>query len=186
MLWSNTASYTNSWNANAKAAIAAGSKYLLGLNEPDLSSQSNISPAAAAASWKTYMQPFAGQAKLVSPAVTNGGGEMGLQWTKEFLGNCTGCTVDVIAIHWYSNSASDFQSHVTQANTMFGKPVWVTEFGLTGATDAQVASFLTTQLPWLDAQSFVQRYAYFGDFAGYLINAAGNALSQAGTVYAAA
>lgn len=67
---------------------------------------------------------------------------------------------------------------------MFGKPVWVTEFGLTSATDADIATFLTTNLAWLDSQSFVQRYAYFGDFEGYLVNTAGTALSTYGTVYA--
>jgi hypothetical protein len=61
------------WEANANAAIAAGSKYLLAFNEPDLSSQANMSPSQAAASYKKYMMPFAGKAKLVSPAITNGG-----------------------------------------------------------------------------------------------------------------
>jgi hypothetical protein len=184
MLWAASSSYTNSWSSNAKAAIAAGSTHLLGFNEPDLSSQSNLSPSAAASAWKTYMQPFAGQAKLVSPAVTNGGSEMGLQWTKEFLGNCTGCTVDAIALHWYSNYALDLQNHIQSAYSMFGKPIWVTEFGLTGSTDAQVESFLQTIEPWMDSQSFVERYAYFGAFTGYLLNSAGTGLSAYGSVYA--
>lgn len=95
----------------------------------------------------TNMQPFASSSvKLVSPAVTNGGmshpqgigdvivliimvlvgGETGLQWMKEFLGNCTSCTVDAVALHWYSSSASDLQNHIQQAYADFGKPIWVT------------------------------------------------------------
>lgn len=30
--------------------------------------------------WREHMQPFAGNAKLVSPAVTNGGPPMGITW----------------------------------------------------------------------------------------------------------
>ena len=127
MLWGASSSYTNSWSANAKAAIAGGSTHLLGFNEPDLSSQSNLSPSAAAIAWNTYMQPFAGgNVKLVSPAVTNGGGETGLQWMTEFIGNCTSCQIDAVALHWYSSSASDLQNHVQQAWADFGKPIWIT------------------------------------------------------------
>ena len=127
MLWGASSSFTNAWSSNAKAAIAGGSTHLLGFNEPDLSSQSNLTASAAAAAWKTNMQPFAGgSVKLVSPAVTNGGGETGLQWMKEFLGNCTSCQIDAVALHWYSSSASDLQNHVQQAWADFGKPIWIT------------------------------------------------------------
>jgi len=39
-------------------------------------------------------------------------------------------------------------------------------------------------MPWLDSQSYVQRYAYFGAFSGYLLNANANGLSDYGSVYA--
>lgn len=70
-------------------------------NEPDNGGQSNIDPTTAAALWKANIQPFAGKAKLVGPAVTNGGG---VQWLQQFLGNCTGCTIDAIAMHWYDTA----------------------------------------------------------------------------------
>lgn len=47
------------------------------------------------------MEPFHGKAKLVSPAVTNGGG---VQWLQQFFGNCTGCHIDAIALHWYDTA----------------------------------------------------------------------------------
>lgn len=47
------------------------------------------------------MEPFAGKAKLVGPAVTNGGG---VEWLQQFLGNCTGCTIDAVAMHWYDTA----------------------------------------------------------------------------------
>lgn len=49
-----------------------GATALLGYNEPDLPGQADMDPVIAANLWKIYMQPFAGKAKLISPAVTNG------------------------------------------------------------------------------------------------------------------
>lgn len=60
-----------------------------------------MEPAAAAALWMTNMEPYAGKVKLVGPAVTNGGG---VQWLEQFLGNCTACTIDAIAMHWYDTA----------------------------------------------------------------------------------
>lgn len=73
-------------------------------NEPDLDTQSNISPQDAAKAWQTYIQPLAGSAKLVSPAVTNGvkaasGAPMGVAWLKEFVAACDGCTIDAFAVN---------------------------------------------------------------------------------------
>jgi hypothetical protein len=81
MLWGADATHVNSWAADAQKGIDAGARHLLGFNEPDLGAQSNLSPQAAAAAWKAHMQPFAGKAKLVSPAITNGAPPaMGTGW----------------------------------------------------------------------------------------------------------
>lgn len=95
---------TPNWPQNAQAGINNGATHLLGMNEPDLDSQSNITPSAAATIWKTNMEPFFGKAKLVSPAITNGGAPMGVEWMKEFMGNCTGCHIDAVAMHWYDSA----------------------------------------------------------------------------------
>lgn len=102
MLWgdpTNNAGYQVDWKNNVTAAIKSGSKHLLGFNEPDIN---NLSPAAAAASYKIFMQPYASSTvKLGAPAVTAGGPPTGLTWLTEFLGNCTSCTIDFVPIHWY-------------------------------------------------------------------------------------
>ncbi|TFK45938.1 hypothetical protein OE88DRAFT_1668575 [Heliocybe sulcata] len=186
MLWGTSSDHTTNWNANANAAIAAGSTHLLGFNEPDLSSQSNISPQDAAAAWKQYMEPFAGKAKLVSPAVTNGGAPMGLAWMDEFMTACTGCTIDAIAIHIYdaASNVAYFQNYISSVGTKYNKPVWVTEFGASGATSDQ-QTFLSTMEPFLDGLSSVERYAYFGDFVGTFVNSDGS-LSNLGKTYQSA
>lgn len=98
-------------------------------NEPDLSSQANLSPADAASAWKTYIQPFAGKAKLCSPAITNGAAPMGTAWLDSFLSACSGCTIDCIAIHIYDSATNIayYQSYISGIGSKYGKPVWVTE-----------------------------------------------------------
>jgi len=181
------------WSSAASSAIASGSTHLLGMNEPDLSTQSNILPAAAATLYIDNMNQFSGQASLGSPAITNGVGTsppLGTTWLSEFFTACNGeCTVDFVAAHWYNDASetADFMSHVgdviSTAAANGVSEVWITEFGATG-TDAEVETFLQTVLPWLDSQTAVTRYAYFmcGTGAGELIT--GTSVSDIGEVYA--
>lgn len=76
------------------------------------------------------MEPFAGKAKLVSPAVTNGAPpSMGTGWLDSFLAACTGCHIDAIAIHIYDSATNTayFQNYISSVASKYGKPVWVTE-----------------------------------------------------------
>jgi hypothetical protein len=109
MLWGLGSDHTSGWKAAADAALASGSTHLLGNNEPDLDTQSNLSPTDCAKGWMANMQQYAGKAKLVGPAITNGGGSMGTAWLTSFISECKtlGCTVDAVAFHWY-DSASNF------------------------------------------------------------------------------
>ncbi|KAE9372148.1 glycoside hydrolase family 128 protein [Stipitochalara longipes BDJ] len=184
LLWGMASSFTSGWNAAATKAIASGSTHLMSFNEPDLNTQSNLSPAAAAAGYKQYLQPFAGKAQLGSPAVTNGGGSMGLTWLGNFLDACTDCQIDFVCIHWYNGGdAAAFMDYVDQAYTAGGnRPLWITEFQGEGDTAAQ-NSFLETVIPQLDASSKVARYAYFMASDGNLLSS-GTSLSALGTTFA--
>jgi hypothetical protein len=184
LLWGLSSTFTSGWNAAATKAIAAGSTHLMCFNEPDLGSQSNLSPAAAAAGYKTYMMPFAGKAQLGSPAVTNGGSPMGLTWLGNFLTACTGCQVDFVCIHWYNGGdAAAFMAYIDQAYTAGGnRPLWITEFQGEGDAAAQNA-FLETVLPQLDASPKVARYAYFMASDGNLLSS-GTSLSTLGNTFA--
>ncbi|KAJ9648765.1 hypothetical protein H2199_000678 [Coniosporium tulheliwenetii] len=185
MLWGTNSMFTNGWAATASSFIANGGTHLLAFNEPDHAQQANMAPAVAAAAYKTHMQPFAGKAKLGSPAVTNGGGDMGLTWLSNFMSACSGCTIDFVAVHWYDsvNNVEYFKNHITSAHTKTGKPVWLTEFGTIDGSDAQKAEFLRKVLPWLDAQDWIERYAYFMVSDGMMVN--GGAMSAQGSAYAA-
>lgn len=126
----------------------------------------NVSSAVSA--YKQWVQPMAGKVKLGSPAVTNGvGSGIGADYLKQFMGNCTSCTVDFIPLHWYGDvtKPGSFKTYVQNFHSQFKKPLWITEFGTNGGTEAQIVTFLENVLPWLDQQAYVQRYAYFMDRA---------------------
>jgi hypothetical protein len=181
MLWGLPSSSNPEWTA---AVQIEGTKEILGFNEPDLGSQSNISPADAAAGYLKFMEPFAHDVRIGTPAVTNGPPPgMGIGWMDQFFQNCSSCTLDFVAIHWYSNNDPEgFKSHVQQFYK-YNRPIWITEFAASGTEDEQI-SFLQAVLPWLDSQPNVERYAYFGDFPGFLANQNGDGLSKLGQVYA--
>jgi len=167
LLYSDAEGATSEWPANAQAAIDDGADALLAFNEPDacFSGSACMSVNASVAGYQAFMQPFAGEARLGAPAVTNGGAPAGLTYLAEFMGNCTGCAIDFIPIHWYSNryAFSYLQYYVELAYNQTGLPIWVTEFGMDSSegtpTEAQVEQFLEEAIPWLDAVSYVERYA---------------------------
>jgi len=186
MLWGSSADHTSVWAANAQKAINNGATHLLAFNEPDNPSQANLSPADAAKYYKQYMQPFAGKAKLGAPGITNGAGTWGIPWLTAFLGNCTGCTIDFVPIHWYESATNIayFQSHVANAHAAAGVPIWVTEFAATSGTEAQIETFVSTVTSWMDNLPFIERYSYFMAMPNSLVNAAGNGFSGYGSIYA--
>jgi hypothetical protein len=186
MLWSTRSDFVSAWNDNANKAIANGATHLFSFNEPDLPAQANMSPGSAASGFMQYMEPFKSKGvKLGAPAVTNGGNGMGLDWMSSFLSACSECSIDFVNIHWYDSATNIdyFKSHVTEAHTKSGKPVWVTEFGATGSDD-QVDAFLKEVMTWMDEQPFVERYAYFMVSDGKLVS--GTDKSTIGTTYATA
>ena len=198
MLWGLPSGPDPSWTA---AVQTAGTENILGFNEPDLtySGSSNIDPAPAATGYKTYMQPFAHSVRIGTPSIlwnnidgtSSGGAYNSRVWTEYFLGNCSTCTFDFAAIHYYqacvaddgSSAAGWFTGNVTDAWETLGLPIWVTEFECYGSEDQQ-RGFLEEVLPWLDEQVFVERYAYFGVFPGFLVDDAGDGLSEFGVTYA--
>ncbi|KAF8864320.1 hypothetical protein BDZ45DRAFT_575471, partial [Acephala macrosclerotiorum] len=183
MLWGLGSDDTTTWSTVATAAIASGCTALLGYNEPDYSGQSNIGYADAAKGWAEYMEPFAGKATLVSPAVTNGASPMGLTWLENFISACTSCTINAVAIHWYNGGdAAAFQTYVQEAYTAGGnRPLWITEFQASGTTDEQ-NSFLEEVIPFLDSSDMVAKYAYFMASDGILLSS-GTTLSTLGETF---
>lgn len=192
MLWG--AKDLGGWAGTIETALSSGSKYILGFNEPDMPSQASMSPANAANYYKNYITPYAGKAKLISPAVTSSTTDgMGLSWFKSFMNDCSSCQISGLAVHWYGQSADEFKSFVQQAIDTahsYNLPeVWVTEFALNSDVNGEsdptaTVNFINEVIPWLDQQEGVSRYSYFMCAENYLLS--GNTLNQAGKAYTTA
>jgi hypothetical protein len=189
MLWG--ARDFGGWLGTVETVLSSGSNYILGFNEPDMSSQANMSPSDAASYYRQYITPFSGKAKLISPAVTSStDAGLGLSWFDSFITQCSDCSISGLAVHWYGNTADEFKSFVTQAISTASShnldELWITEFALSadvnGSADlATTTAFLNEVIPWLESQTGVTRYSYFMCAENYLLS--NNALNQAGTAY---
>jgi hypothetical protein len=185
MLWG--MQLADGWFREADAAINAGSRFFLGFNEPDDPQQANMSPSDAATAYRQYLTPYANRVALGTPAITNGGGAMGLEWMERYLAACScTCGQRFMVIHWYgaASAANEFKQHIVDAMDLASlydlDEIWITEFAAFGDPSAQV-QFLHDIVPWLDGEMMVGRYAYFLCADGSLLN--GTGLSEVGQAY---
>ncbi|KAF2631702.1 glycoside hydrolase family 128 protein [Macroventuria anomochaeta] len=186
-------STAEAWLANVDKAVKAGSKAVMGFNEPDHAEQANLTPEAACTAWKEYMNPIASShpdVTILGPSVTNGAAPMGLDWLSRFHDGCPDAIVHATNIHFYDiyeeATIDRFKAQVEKAAANYGMPVWITEFGLnTGsASEEQAASFLKEAMAYCDSSDKVQGYSWFmvGTGENQLNTASG--LSAVGQVYA--
>ncbi len=181
-----------------KTQIPPDAKYLLGFNEPNFASQSNLTPGAAAALWP-QLEQLADERNLllVSPALNYCGGQCNetdpFVWLQKFFDACTNCRVDFIALHWYACTKSALQSYLSNYKAKFDKPLWLTEFSClddqTITVDKEM-SYLPDALSVLEADPIVFRYSWFtGRFmqqpAVDLLDAQNGVLTPLGKAYAA-
>ncbi|PWY86708.1 hypothetical protein BO70DRAFT_360463 [Aspergillus heteromorphus CBS 117.55] len=189
MLWGS--SFFSGWTEAVETALSSGSSYILGFNEPDMSSGADMSASTAAQYYEEYITPYSGSAKLISPAVTSSSssGE-GLDWLKSFMDDCQSCNISGLAVHWYGDSVDDLKTFVSEAISTAAEydisEVWLTEFGLnadeSGVSDASTTvDFLDEALTWLDSQSEVARYAFFYCANDYMLT--DGAVNSVGDAY---
>jgi RNA polymerase sigma factor (sigma-70 family) len=167
MMWG-PGSVTTSALSQAKSAGST----LLGFNEPDLGSQSNMSVDQALTLWPKLI---ATGMSLGSPAVASGGATSG-GWLDQFMkGAAThGYRVDFIALHWYggdfttTSAVSQLRSYLQAVYDRYHKPIWLTEYalidfshGTTFPSEKQQAAFVTASTKMLASLSFLKRYAWF-------------------------
>ena len=176
--------------------IGGNSPWVLGFNEPDLTSQSNITPQQAVPLW--WQVEAANPDKLlVAPAPAN------LPWLVEWYDAFRTeygrpPVLDALAVHFYSSASvgdaagalhRTLRDYRAQANRWGVDQVWLTEF----AHLTQGAAFLEKVLPWLPDEC--DRYAWFQwEYVGNEPWAFGvehntslwldGALTEAGEVYA--
>jgi len=146
-----------------------GATAVLGMNEPQETGQSNLTPEEGVALWTSYIEPLKSQGiRLGSPAPS--GAPSGKQWLLDWLGACgNNCTVDFIALHWYDINATQFQEYLEDFHTTFQRPLWITEWTCQNYNNAtaqcspdDIVKFLNQTQSFMDSTPWVERYAWFG------------------------
>ncbi|KAI8626551.1 glycoside hydrolase family 128 protein [Xylariaceae sp. FL1651] len=162
--------------------------HVLSFNEPDGPTQyggSNILPSKAAQVWVDNIAPLSEKGvKVGLPACT--GGEGGIPWLQQFLGNCSGlistdgnkknCSYDFVAIHWYGNFEG-LASHMGEYSAAFpNKTQWITEYNYDNQDLSTTQDFYNTSAEYFDRLDSVERYSYFGSFRSHDSNVGPNAV----------
>jgi hypothetical protein len=170
------------WNGNFNASniesfLSAHPEvqYLLVLNEPNLTSQSNLTPDQAAQLWPQYEAVAAhSNVKIVGPAITWGtmtNYEDPVAWMDAFYASYQAANnnrdpqIDYIAFHWYDYGLGGQLDRLTKYN----KPFWVTEFanwhsqndGAQIDTLAKQEAQMTDMVSTCESRTDVFRYAWF-------------------------
>jgi len=170
------------WNGNFDPATViaflqanTSIKYLLLMNEPNLTDQANLTPSQAAQVWSGYEAIAAATGvKLVGPAITWGtmpGFADPVVWLDAFFAAYQAANggrqpqVDYLAFHWYDYGLSGQLDRLLK----YGKPFWVTEFANwhmgDGSAQIDTAQKQITQMLDLvhtcETRSDVFRYAWF-------------------------
>ncbi|KAK0555234.1 hypothetical protein OC845_000374 [Tilletia horrida] len=141
---------------------------LLFLNEPDVRSQAWTSPQDAADLYLREICPYQEQGVRIStPQIT-----YDFSWLDRFLSLVReqGCEPDFVAVHWYGGKRElgKLKQFIRTGWTRYHKPMWLSEFGITAASDptpGEVENFLSEALRWIDEQPFVERVAWHGVYS---------------------
>jgi hypothetical protein len=174
MLWGGNTSASDM--AAVKTFILAQSeiKYLLVMNEPNLTSQANRTPEQAAADWLKYEQvvtDLAAQGRtvyIVGPAITWGtmtGYSDPVVWLDAFYAafqaaNGRAPRIDYLAFHWYDYGLASQLDRLKK----YGKRFWVTEMA---NWNSQINSYvkqeaqMTDMVNTCETRTDVVRYAWF-------------------------
>lgn len=140
---------------------------LLGFNEPDHRDQSNLSVEQALAAWPHLV----GIAKdLVGPSCAQPDGH----WMQKFIkgAEMQKLHVDSVGFHHYGSPSADaFMHRLERVHRMYGRPIWVTEFGVTDWNarkgvlnrykERDAIRFIETVCPFMERTPWVRGYAWF-------------------------
>jgi hypothetical protein len=174
MIWGSTSATASVIDTLSAGKASGAYTHLLGFNEPDHSSQANMTPEQAIALWP-QLEKTGLKLGSPAPAVVDDG------WLKAFmtLAQQRGYRVDFIALHFYVDytdptAVSRMRDTLTRVHNEFGKPIWITELGAVDTrpwgqqmaavpTEQRAVDYLVKTTAMLDALPFVQRYAWFTD-----------------------
>lgn len=204
MLWGGNTSASDISKAEQFILAHPEIKYLLVMNEPNLTNQANRTPQQAAADWKMYEQIISDlEAKgrtiyLVGPAITWGtmtDYSDPVKWLDAFYNaykyanNGNPPKIDYLAFHWYDYGLSSQLDRLKK----YEKKIWITEMA---NWNSQINSYakqkaqMKEMVEICELRDDVFRYAWFigrGTFPdthySYLLTAEIGKLSELGEYY---
>ena len=121
------------WGASdVTATLGGNSQWIMGFNEPDSASQSNLSPAYAASLWRQIEQKYPNR-KLLAPAPSGAGANWIVDFRNAYISAYgTAPRLDGLAMHcyaWYASQCIPLAQQFESWATSWGVPeIWVTEF----------------------------------------------------------
>jgi hypothetical protein len=192
------------WNASLIMPVSGSFPWIFTFNEPDVSSQSDMSVTQAIAAWPEVEADSDGKmigAPDVAGDLVAGDGT----WLAAFVSdaNSNGYAVNFLALHAYPDGnetttaaqVSSFENYITGVHNLYPSyPVVVNEFALANRTtwnganitDAEQVAFMDNVIPWMESQSWIIGYswyeAYNGGYNSDLLDGSG-ALSDIGTAF---
>lgn len=145
-------------------------KRIIGFNEPDAASQSNVTVEQALELWPALQSL---KIPLGSPSPTSY--TSNAEWIESFMMGVEerGYRVDYICVHTYPGpNAQTVKNLIQQIYDKYKKPIIITEFAPADwnaknspsenrYTEAQCLQFMKDILPWLEEQEYVYGYAWF-------------------------
>lgn len=148
--------------------IISDSKWLMGFNEPDLASQSNMTPEYAASLW-VDIETIYQDRKLVSPAPSDQHPNWLAQFRSAYIAqNGRAPKLDALGVHCYLWTANDCINLVKQYEaqaSVWGVPeIWVTEFSFmtqNQRTQEQAWQEDAKFIQWMESEPMIKRYAFF-------------------------
>lgn len=161
------------WGASdVNATLGGNSQWIMGFNEPDSASQSNIAPSVAATLWRQIEQKYPTQ-KLVAPAPSGAAPNWLVDFRNAYISTFgTPPRLNALAVHCYSWYAElgDYgciphtRKFIDWANAWNVPEVWVTEFSFSPtapSSPSQALQEANTFITWMNHQTVVTRYAWF-------------------------
>jgi len=198
MVWGHTGAEQSASGITSAIAtmVSRGYKTVLGFNEPDNPSQSNIPVSNAITLWPSFDNPAI---RVGSPG-TAANQNPGQAWFTNFmnqLGSHPELRVDFLAIHWYGwnagscdANASQLESYIRWAERFAGnRPIWITEWGClnqSAPNPETVVNFFKGAIAMFARHPRIERYSWYPWASNCGLNASDGSLTALGEAYAAA